>query len=261
LTALAEQIAVPHGDFMNPDHTLTRRDALKTMGAGAALVGLSALGSRALGAENAAEKVQPFTLPKLGYAFDALEPHIDARTMEIHYTKHHQAYITNANTALKDYPDLQSLSAMQILQRLPQIPEKVRTALRNNVGGHANHTFFWSILAPQRGAGAPDGAFAAAIDRTFGSLDAFKTQFADAAGKRFGSGWAWLSVKDGKLAIESTANQDSVVSEGATPVLGLDVWEHAYYLKYQNLRGDYVKAFWNVVNWPQVAAHYVAAMS
>ena len=236
---------------MNPDHTLTRRDALKTMGAGAALVGLSSLGSRALGAEGTAEKVQPFTLPKLGYAFDALEPHIDARTMEIHYTKHHQAYITNANTALKDYPDLQSLSATQILQRLPQIPEKVRTALRNNVGGHANHTFFWSILGPQGGAG-PSGTLASALDRTFGSLDAFKTQFADAAAKRFGSGWAWLSVKDGKLAIESTANQDSVLSDGAVPVLGLDVWEHAYYLKYQNRRPDYVDAWWNTVNWGEI---------
>ena len=244
---------------MNPDHTLTRRDALKTIGASAALVGLGALGDRALGAETAAEKNQPFTLPKLGYALDALEPHIDARTMEIHYTKHHQAYINNANAALKDYPELQALSATQILQRLPQIPEKVRTALRNNVGGHANHTFFWSILGPQGGAG-PSGALASALDRSFGSLDAFKTQFADAAAKRFGSGWAWLSVKDGKLGIESTANQDSVISEGAVPVLGLDVWEHAYYLKYQNLRADYVKAFWNVVNWPQVAANYAAAM-
>ena len=244
---------------MNPDHILTRRDALKTIGASAALVGLGALGDRALGAEPAAEKNQPFTLPKLGYALDALEPHIDARTMEIHYTKHHQAYINNANAALKDYPELQALSATQILQRLPQIPEKVRTALRNNVGGHANHTFFWSILGPQGGAG-PSGALASALDRSFGSLDAFKTQFADAAAKRFGSGWAWLSVKDGKLGIESTANQDSVISEGAVPVLGLDVWEHAYYLKYQNLRADYVKAFWNVVNWPQVAANYAAAM-
>ena len=243
---------------MNPD-TLTRRDALKTIGATATLVGLGALGDRALGAEAPAAQVQPFTLPKLGYAFDALEPHIDARTMEIHYTKHHQAYLTNANTALKDYPDLQSLTATQILQRLPQIPEKVRPGLRNNVGGHANHTFFWSILGPQGGAG-PSGTLASALDRTFGSLDAFKTQFADAAAKRFGSGWAWLSVKDGKLAIESTANQDSVLSDGAVPVLGLDVWEHAYYLKYQNLRADYVKAFWNVVNWQQVDANYAAAM-
>lgn len=244
---------------MNPDNSLTRRDALKTIGAGAALVGLGALGDRALGAESPAEKVQPFTLPKLGYAFDALEPQIDARTMEIHYTKHHQAYVTNANNALKDYPDLQSLSATQILQRLPQIPEKVRTALRNNVGGHVNHTFFWSILGPQGGTG-PNGALASALDRTFGSLDTFKAQFADAAAKRFGSGWAWLSVKDGKLAIDSTANQDSVISDGAVPVLGLDVWEHAYYLKYQNLRADYVKAFWNVVNWQQVAANYAAAI-
>lgn len=245
---------------MNPENDLTRRDALKTLGTGAAILGLAAIAPRSLATEAAAEKTQPFTLPKLPYAFDALEPHIDARTMEIHYTKHHQAYINNANAALKDHPELQTLTAAQILQRLPDMPEKIRTALRNNVGGHANHTFFWSSLAPTATPTAPGGALAEAVGRTFGSLEAFKTQFADAAAKRFGSGWAWLSVKDGVLSVQSTANQDSVLSDGAAPVLGLDVWEHAYYLKYQNLRADYVKAFWNVVNWHQAGANYAAAL-
>ncbi len=243
----------------NPENSLTRRDALKTIGAGAALLSLGALATRTSAAEPMAEKY-PFTLPKLGFAFDALEPHIDARTMEIHFTKHHQAYITNANNALKDYPALQGLTPAQILQRLPEVPEAIRTALRNNVGGHANHTFFWSVLAPGAAATKPEGPLAAAIDKTFGSLDAFKTQFADAAAKRFGSGWAWLGVKGGVLSVQSTANQDSLLSDGAVPVLGLDVWEHAYYLKYQNLRADYVKAFWNVLNWRQAGANYSAAV-
>jgi Fe-Mn family superoxide dismutase len=246
---------------MNPENILTRRDALKTIGTGAALLGLGTLVPRGFSAETAVEKPQPFTLPKLGYAFDALEPHIDARTMEIHYTKHHQAYINNANAALKDYPDLQSLTAAQILQRLPEMPEKIRTTLRNNVGGHANHTFFWSRLAPAGAAPAPDGLLAAAIDKTFGSFEAFKAQFSDAAAKRFGSGWAWLGVKGGVLSVQSTANQDSLLSDGAVPVLGLDVWEHAYYLKYQNVRADYVKAFWNVVNWGQAGTDYAAAIA
>lgn len=244
---------------MNPEDSLTRRDALKTLGTGAAVLSLGALVPRVFSAEGSMEKPQPFVLPKLGYAYDALEPHIDARTMEIHYTKHHQAYINNANAALKDYPDLQSLTATQLLQRLPDVPEKIRTTLRNNVGGHVNHTFFWSVLGPAGAAPSPAGALAVAIDKTFGSLDAFKTQFADAAAKRFGSGWAWLGVKGGVLSVQSTANQDSLLSDGAVPVLGLDVWEHAYYLKYQNVRADYVKAFWNVVNWRQAGANYAAA--
>jgi Fe-Mn family superoxide dismutase len=246
---------------MNPEDNLTRRDALKTLGTGAVVLSLGSLGPRAFSADNAMEKPQPFALPKLGYSFDALEPHIDARTMEIHYTKHHQAYINNANAALKDYPEWQALTATQLLQRLPDVPEKIRTALRNNVGGHANHSFFWSVLGPAGTAAAPDGALAAAIDKTFGSLEAFKAQFADAAAKRFGSGWAWLGVKGGVLSVQSTANQDSLLSDGAVPVLGLDVWEHAYYLKYQNLRADYVKAFWNVVNWRQAGANYAAALA
>jgi Fe-Mn family superoxide dismutase len=245
---------------MNPPNSLSRRDALKTLGVGAALLGLGALSARDLSAKPATETPQPFTLPKLGFSYDALEPHIDAKTMEIHHTKHHQAYITNANAALKDFPDLQKLTAEQILQKLPEIPEKVRTALRNNVGGHLNHSFFWTILGPSSG-GAPSGALAASIDKTFGSFDAFKTQFADVAAKRFGSGWAWLSVKGGALTIHSMANQDAPISEGASPVLGLDVWEHAYYLKYQNVRADYVKAFWNVANWRQAEANYSAAVS
>jgi Fe-Mn family superoxide dismutase len=244
---------------MDSENSLTRRDALKALGAGVALLGIGALtASRATAAAASPPLTQPFTLPKLDYAYGALEPHIDARTMEIHYTKHHQAYINNANAALKDYPELQALTAAQILGKLPEIPEKIRTTLRNNVGGHVNHSFFWQVLGP--GAmGSPSGALSAAINKNFASFENFKTQFADAAAKRFGSGWAWLSVKGGALAIQSTANQDSLLSEGATPLLGLDVWEHAYYLKYQNVRADYVKAFWNVVNWRTVEANFAAA--
>ncbi len=246
--------------------SLSRRDALKTLGAGAALLGLGMISTRALAGDSpppvasaAAPLSQPFTLPKLGYAFDALEPHIDAKTMEIHYTKHHQAYITNANKALADYPDLQKRSAEDILKNIDTMPEKVRMALRNNVGGHANHSFFWTVIGPGAG-GAPTGDLAKAITGTFGSFDNFKTQFSDAAMKRFGSGWAWLCVKGGALAVHSSANQDSPLSSGATPVLGLDVWEHAYYLHYQNRRADYVAAFWNVVNWSQASANYAAAL-
>ena len=245
---------------------ITRRDVIKSLGAGAALVGLGALGSKAQAAAApatpaapaaaAAPASGPFTLPKLGYAYDALEPHIDARTMEIHHSKHHQAYINNANTALKDHADLIALSGIQILQRLPSVPDAIRTTVRNNVGGHVNHTFFWEILGP--GATAPTGALAAAITKSFGTLDDFKTKFAAAATGRFGSGWAWLNVRAGALVIESTANQDSPWSDNAVPVLALDVWEHAYYLKYQNVRADYVKAFWNVVNWRKVEANFAA---
>jgi Fe-Mn family superoxide dismutase len=246
-------------------NAFSRREALKTLGAGAALLGLGVISSRALAADTPAGPAapapagQPFTLPKLGYAYDALEPHIDARTMEIHHTKHHQAYITNANKALADYPDLQKLSALEILQGLATKPEKIRTALRNHVGGHANHSFFWQVIGPNAG-GAPAGPLATAIAGTFGSFDKFKGQFTDAALKRFGSGWAWLSVKGGVLTVQSTANQDSPLSDGATPVLGIDVWEHAYYLHYQNRRADYVAAFWNVVNWSQASANYAAAL-
>lgn len=199
-----------------------------------------------------------FELPKLPYAYDALEPHIDARTMEIHYTKHHQAYINNANNALKDHPALAAKSVEDLVKNLGEVPENIRTAVRNNAGGHANHSLFWTILAPNAG-GEPGGDLAAAITSTFGGFSEFKEKFNAAATTRFGSGWAWLSVDgSGKLLVESTANQDSPLMEGRTPVLGLDVWEHAYYLNYQNRRPDYITAFWNVVNWPEVAKRYAA---
>jgi len=245
---------------MSNPPAVTRRDVLKTLGAGAALATLASAG-RAVAADTGPAvgggTPQPFVLPKLGYAFDALEPHIDARTMEIHHGKHHQAYITNANNALAGQPSLQGLTAEAILRDLSKVPEAVRTVLRNNVGGHVNHAFFWQVIGPG-GGGAPGPRVAAALATQFGSVEAFKTQFAEAAAKRFGSGWAWLVVKDGRLAITSTANQDSPLSEGATPLLGLDVWEHAYYLKYQNRRADYVSAFWNVVLWTRVEANLAA---
>ncbi len=200
----------------------------------------------------------PYTLPALPYAYDALEPHIDARTMEIHHTKHHQAYINNVNTALVDSP-LLNKSVEDLVSDLNAVPENVRTAVRNNGGGHANHSLFWTVLSPT-GGGKPAGDLAAAIDKACGSFDAFKEQFGKAATTRFGSGWAWLSVKsDGSLVVESTANQDSPLSEGRTPILGLDVWEHAYYLHYQNRRPDYIGAFWNVVNWAEVDRRFAAA--
>ncbi len=200
----------------------------------------------------------PYTLPALPYAYDALEPHFDARTMEIHHTKHHQAYINNVNTALVDSP-LLNKSVEDLVSDLNAVPENVRTAVRNNGGGHANHSLFWTVLSPT-GGGKPAGDLAAAIDKACGSFDAFKEQFGKAATTRFGSGWAWLSVKsDGSLVVESTANQDSPLSEGRTPILGLDVWEHAYYLHYQNRRPDYIGAFWNVVNWAEVDRRFAAA--
>ncbi|MCA8994489.1 MAG: superoxide dismutase [Planctomycetaceae bacterium] len=199
-----------------------------------------------------------YTLPALPYAYDALEPHIDSRTMEIHHTKHHQAYINNVNKALEGHADLAAKSVEDLVSDLANVPEAIRGAVRNNGGGHANHALFWSVMAPGAG-GAPSGELGDAINATFGSFDDFKAQFAAAAGTRFGSGWAWLSVDNGKLVVESTPNQDSPLSEGRTPILGLDVWEHAYYLNYQNRRPDYVSAFWNVVNWNAVAERYAAA--
>jgi Fe-Mn family superoxide dismutase len=195
------------------------------------------------------------SLPPLPYDFGALEPHIDAQTMEIHHGKHHQAYVNNLNAALEKHPALQSKSAEDLIKDLAAVPEDIRTAVRNNGGGHVNHTLFWTIMGPNAG-GAPTGALAAAIDAGFGSFDAFKEQFAKAAGGRFGSGWAWLIDTGGKLSIESTANQDNPIMEGKKAILGLDVWEHAYYLKYQNRRPDYVKAWWNVVNWAEVAKKF-----
>lgn len=249
---------------MNSPRILSRRLALKTLGAGAATLSLVSLAPRAVAAASgkadakSAGASQPFTLPKLAYGYDALEPHIDAKTMEIHHSKHHQAYITNANNALKDYPALQKQSAEDMLRDLNALPAPVRTTLRNNVGGHVNHTHFWKVIGPRAG-GAPTGPLAEALKKEFGSFEQFKEKFASAAAARFGSGWAWLTVKGGKLAISSTANQDNPISEGATPLLGLDVWEHAYYLKYQNRRADYTAAFWNVVNWNEVAANLAKA--
>ncbi|HWL09677.1 MAG TPA: superoxide dismutase [Planctomicrobium sp.] len=200
-----------------------------------------------------------YTLPPLPYAYDALEPHIDAKTMEIHHTKHHQAYITNVNKALEGHADLAAKSVEDLVADLSSVPESIRTAVRNNGGGHANHTLFWTILK-QGGGGEPTGALADAIKNELGGFEKFKTDFNNAAATRFGSGWAWLSVDNkGKLVVESSPNQDNPLSEGRTPILGLDVWEHAYYLNYQNRRPDYIAAFWNLVNWDEVSRRYEAA--
>jgi len=200
----------------------------------------------------------PYELPKLPYPNDALEPHIDAKTMEIHHDKHHQAYITNLNKALEGQPALAGKAIEDLISDLNAVPQEIRTAVRNNGGGHANHSFFWQIMGPN-GGGEPSGKLAEEIKATFGSLDAFKEKLADAGAKRFGSGWAWLiENKNGKLEIISTANQDSPLMDGHTPLLGVDVWEHAYYLKYQNRRPDYLKAWWNTVNWPEVSRRFGA---
>jgi Fe-Mn family superoxide dismutase len=207
-----------------------------------------------------------YELPKLAYAYNALEPHIDARTMEIHHTKHHQAYITNANNALKDHAALAALDVNALIADLSKVPEAIRGVIRNNAGGHSNHAFFWTIMGPGKG-GAPKGSLAAAIDAQLGGFAKFKEDFAKAGATRFGSGWAWLVVgPDKKLSIGSTANQDSPLMGKAVagiegkPVLGLDVWEHAYYLNYQNRRPDYIAAFWNVVDWDAAEKYYQAAM-
>ena len=199
----------------------------------------------------------PFTLPALPYAHDALEPHIDAQTMQIHHGKHHQAYVDNANKALEG-TEWAGAAVEDVVKSLDKLPEAIRGAVRNNAGGHANHTLFWTILSPQSG-GAPAGELAVAIDAAFGGLDQLKSAINDAGLKRFGSGWAWLVVDGGTLAVTSTPNQDSPLTEGKTPILGVDVWEHAYYLHYQNRRADYLTAFWNVVNWDEVASRFAAA--
>ena len=199
----------------------------------------------------------PHTLPALPYVLEALEPHIDAKTMEIHHGKHHQAYITNLNNALAGNAALEARTIEELIADLDTVPEAIRTAVRNNGGGHANHSLFWITIGSGKG-GAPTGALASAIDSAFGSFDAFKEAFAKAATTRFGSGWAWLSQKDGKLTVSSLPNQDSPIMEGATPLLGLDVWEHAYYLNYQNRRPDYIAAFWNIVDWDAVTARFTA---
>ncbi len=199
-----------------------------------------------------------FELPELPYAYDALEPHIDKETMNIHHTKHHNTYVTKLNAALEGHADLQGKSLDALLSDIGSLPESIRTAVRNNGGVHANHSLFWTLLSPN-GGGEPKGELATKIEETFGSFDAFKEKFAAAATGRFGSGWAWLIVNNGAIEITSTPNQDTPVMDGKTPILGLDVWEHAYYLKYQNKRPDYISAFWNVVNWDEVTKRYESA--
>lgn len=202
--------------------------------------------------------IMAYTLPELPYAYDALAPHIDEETMRIHHDKHHAAYVTKVNAALENHPELAQLSINELMQKLDSVPEDIKTAVQNNGGGHANHSLFWEILSPN-GGGKPSGELAAAIDETFGSFDEFKEKFSATGAGRFGSGWAWLVVTDGKLEVIDTLNQDSPLSLGKTPILGLDVWEHAYYLNYQNKRPEYISAFWNVVNWDEVAKRYKAA--
>jgi len=199
-----------------------------------------------------------FELPKLSYAYDALEPHIDARTMEIHHDKHHAGYVAKLNAALEGHEELQSRSIIELVSDLASLPNEIRSAVRNNGGGHLNHSMFWLVMQPG-GATAPSGALAESINGAFGSLDEFKGQFAQAAATRFGSGWAWLNVTDSGLEVVSSANQDTPVMEGGKPILGIDVWEHAYYLNYQNRRPDYLAAFWNVVDWDIVGAGYGAS--
>lgn len=199
-----------------------------------------------------------FELPELPYAYDALEKSFDKETMNIHHTKHHNTYVTNLNAALEGHEDLQAKSIEELISDLDAVPENIRTAVRNNGGGHANHSFFWKTLSPN-GGGEPTGELADKINAKFGSFDKFKEEFKTAATGRFGSGWAWLVLNNGELEVTSTANQDSPVMEGKTPLVGLDVWEHAYYLKYQNKRPDYISAFWDVVNWEEVTNNYNAA--
>lgn len=200
-----------------------------------------------------------FELPKLPYDYTALDAVIDEQTMHLHHEKHHGAYVTNLNNALKDHPELASLSLEALLKDLNRVPEAIRTAVRNNGGGHANHSMFWNIMSP-KGGGSPSGALGKAIDEQFGGFDAFRAKFNDAGVKRFGSGWAWLVLKGGKLDVVSTANQDNPIMEGAYPVMGNDVWEHAYYLRYQNRRAEYLDKWWNLVNWEEVARRYEAGL-
>jgi Fe-Mn family superoxide dismutase len=231
---------------------LTRRQLLKSAGASAVTLALAPLTAWA------ADDKKGFTVPKLPYEFDALEPYIDAKTMEIHHDRHHKAYVDNLNKALAGNDELLGKPIDEILRNLKDVPEKIRAAVRNNGGGHANHSMFWEIMGPKKG-GKPNGDLAKAIDDAFGSFDKFQQELSQTAISRFGSGWGWLVVDQGKLKVLSTGNQDSPLSKGQTPILGIDVWEHAYYLKYQNKRPDYVKAWWNVANWDNVAERYKAA--
>jgi Fe-Mn family superoxide dismutase len=236
---------------------MTRRQALKTTAlASAAIATLpGAIAQPADPAPLISTTTQPFTLPPLPYAYDALEPHIDARTMEIHHDKHHAAYVANLNKAVAGHPDLEKKSVEELLKDLSGVPEKIRTAVRNNGGGHYNHSLFWQMMKKD-GGGEPGGELAKAIDAAFGNFSAFKETFSKAALGQFGSGWAWLVLDGSALKIEDTANQDTPLGAGKPPLLGLDVWEHAYYLKHQNKRADYIAAWWNVVNWDFVSARY-----
>ena len=241
---------------------ITRRQAIKKT----ALLGAAAIAARSTieiaSAQNTAATasttavIGPFRVPSLPYAFDALEPHIDARTMEIHHDKHHAAYVNNVNKALADFPDLAKKPVEQLLQNLEAVPEKIRAVVRNSGGGHLNHSLFW-LMMKKDGGGEPKGELAKAIDQSFGSFGQFKDKFTEAATKQFGSGWAWLTLgKNKELLVEGAPNQDTPLSAGRIPLLGLDVWEHAYYLKYQNKRPDYIAAFYNVINWDFVAERF-----
>lgn len=241
---------------------MTRRQAIKTGAlASAALAALpGAIAQINPAAPASAAASGPFTVPPLPYAYDALEPYIDARTMEIHHDKHHAAYVANLNKAVAEFPDVAKMSAEEMLRNLNAVPEKIRTAVRNNGGGHFNHSLFWQML--KEDGGEPTGPLAKAVDSAFGNFSAFKTDFSKAAIGQFGSGWAWLVIDGNKqLSIEPAANQDSPISQGKQPLLGIDVWEHAYYLKYQNRRPEYVNAFFHVVNWDFVAERYEKAVA
>jgi Fe-Mn family superoxide dismutase len=237
---------------MNPNRRQFVKASLSAAGVASGLVRFGSPGASAASAA--------FTVPPLKYDFKALEPHIDAMTMEIHHDRHHAAYVKNLNDALAKHADLQSKPIEELLKNLNDLPEAIRMAVRNNGGGHYNHSLFWTIMGPD-GGGQPKGKLAAAISSTFNGFDAFKAQLSDAAVKRFGSGWGWLAVNgQGKLVITSSPNQDSPLMDGSTPILGVDVWEHAYYLKYQNKRPDYVAAWWNTVDWAEVAKRYETAL-
>ncbi|MBD1808688.1 superoxide dismutase [Microcoleus sp. FACHB-SPT15] len=248
---------------------LNRRNFLILLGATTGAAALGTLPSvaqpllKSLGGtkQNPTQTGDTFQLPPLPYDYNALEPHIDAATMQFHHDRHHAAYVKNLNDAVNKYPELKSKSVEQLISDLNSIPEDIRTTIRNNGGGHVNHTMFWEIMSPN-GGGEPTGAIATAIKANFGSFDEFKKQFNDAGAKRFGSGWAWLvRTQDGKLAVTSTPNQDSPLMEGSFPIMGNDVWEHAYYLKYQNKRADYLTAWWNVVKWNEVNKRLEQAMA
>jgi len=254
--------SVPHSgksSFVVDRRMFLNRSAA-TLAASGAAASLLARGQSAAAAQATAPRddVSGYTLPKLPYAYDALEPHIDARTMEIHHLRHHQAYLDKLIAALEGHPDLAKMTPEDLIRKLDAIPEEIRTAVQNQGGGHVNHSFFWKIMGPRKG-GQPKGALAEAINAKFGSFAAFKEAFSNAAASRFGSGWAWLVKSPSGLEVISTANQDSPLSLGKQPIIGVDVWEHAYYLKYQNKRPDYVVAWWNVVNWDQAAENFAAA--